>query len=290
LLIQPLLFKAHKFHLPYFCSRGSMKRSLFFVVIVIALILSACSPVATPAPAASSTSRSRRMTRHQSSSTIKNPINNDVYVAKRGVLWVELKTHGKAAHTSQIRLGRNAVQMMIPLLERLNHLDIKAEDHPLLGGFEMSVNMIQGGEKINTIPDSCLASIDFRTIPGQDHDQILSAIDRAIKEVAKLSPVNDFRASCQAINNRRPLSTSADEAIVQAFLEVVSQVTGQKTTPKGAGFFTDATEYVPVLNVPFTICGPGDPQLNHQTNEYIRIDRLIESARIYTTAAICMLS
>jgi acetylornithine deacetylase/succinyl-diaminopimelate desuccinylase-like protein len=39
------------------------------------------------------------------------------------------------------------------------------------------------------------------------------------------------------------------------------------------------------LNIPFIICGPGNPKLNHQTNEWIDIRNMVESARIYTLAA-----
>ena len=37
---------------------------------------------------------------------------------------------------------------------------------------------------------------------------------------------------------------------------------------------------------PMLICGPGQAGLAHQPNEYVEIDRLVESARILTLAAL----
>jgi acetylornithine deacetylase/succinyl-diaminopimelate desuccinylase-like protein len=37
------------------------------------------------------------------------------------------------------------------------------------------------------------------------------------------------------------------------------------------------------------ICGPGRPELAHQPNEFVDIDRIVEAARIYTLAALDLL-
>jgi succinyl-diaminopimelate desuccinylase len=50
-------------------------------------------------------------------------------------------------------------------------------------------------------------------------------------------------------------------------------------------YATDAASLVPVLKVPLIICGPGDADLAHQRNERVRVDKLMESARIFTLAA-----
>jgi acetylornithine deacetylase/succinyl-diaminopimelate desuccinylase-like protein len=38
------------------------------------------------------------------------------------------------------------------------------------------------------------------------------------------------------------------------------------------------------------ICGPGLPEKAHQPNEYVEIDKLLTAARIYTLAALQLLT
>jgi succinyl-diaminopimelate desuccinylase len=44
------------------------------------------------------------------------------------------------------------------------------------------------------------------------------------------------------------------------------------------------------LHVPVIICGPGDPALAHQPNEFVEISQLVEAAKIFTLAAVNMLA
>jgi succinyl-diaminopimelate desuccinylase len=46
---------------------------------------------------------------------------------------------------------------------------------------------------------------------------------------------------------------------------------------------------VPAFDAPMLICGPGQAGLAHQPNEYVETDRLVESARILTLAALHLL-
>lgn len=214
---------------------------------------------------------------------IPEPSGNELYIAEKGAFWVELTTHGKTAHGSMPDLGRNAVLMMVRLIEEFEKLDIPFKPHPLLDGFSRSVNTIAGGVKTNVVPDSCVATIDMRTVPGQDHQAILGQIERLVMDLGKMIP--DFKASAKIINDRAPIETPADNPAVGIFSEVIREVTGRSLVPKGTRYFTDGVVLVPALKAPLLICGPGAPGLAHQPNEHVEIDKLLEAVRIYTLAA-----
>ena len=59
--------------------------------------------------------------------------------------------------------------------------------------------------------------------------------------------------------------------------------------PRGVRYYSDAVAYVPAFAAPMLICGPGPAGLAHQPDEYVEIDRLVESARILTLAAMRLL-
>jgi succinyl-diaminopimelate desuccinylase len=214
---------------------------------------------------------------------IPEPSYNDLYIAEKGALWLELSTQGKTAHGSMPELGQNAIMMMVALINELKKLTIPFEEHPLLGGFSQSVNTITGGLKTNVVPDQCVVTVDMRTVPGQDHRAIVRQIEDLIAGLSRRVP--GFKASVSVINDRIPIETSSEEPVVQNFADVVADVTGHRPVPKGVRYYTDAVAFVPVFKTPMIICGPGDARLAHQPDENVEVSKLIEAAKIYTLAA-----
>ena len=214
---------------------------------------------------------------------IPEPSDNDVYIAEKGALWLELSTHGKTAHGAMPELGENAVLMMVDLIIELRKLQIPFKEHPMLGGFSMSVNTIQGGMKTNVVPDSCVVTVDMRTVPGQRHDEIVEQIKEMIAGLSRRNP--SFRGSVKVANDRLPVETSPEEPAVRLFIDILAELLGDRPTPKGVRCYTDATALVPAFKAPMIICGPGDPKLAHQPNENIVIEKLVQAVKIYTLTA-----
>jgi succinyl-diaminopimelate desuccinylase len=215
---------------------------------------------------------------------VPEPSYNDIYIAEKGALWLEISTYGKTAHGSMPALGKNAVLMMVELIKGLEKISISFESHALLGGFSMSINTISGGIKTNVVPDRCVVSIDMRTVPGQDHDDIIARFQGLIKDLGSRDP--DFKASVEITNDRPPIETSAKEPAVKMMVDIVADITGELPVPKGVNYYTDAATLAPVFKAPMIICGPGHPGLAHQPNENVEIEKLVQAAKIYTSATL----
>ena len=214
---------------------------------------------------------------------IAEPTYNEIYIAEKGVLWVEIETFGKTAHGSMPEKGRNAVMMMVEIVNEFEKLDIPYKLHPILGGFTRSINTIAGGVKTNVVPDFCVATIDMRTVPGQGHSTILRQIEAVIQGLSRKAP--DFKAKVKAINDHSLVETSPAEPVLQKFSTVVGEMTGQKVVFKGANYFSDAVGFLPVLKVLLILFGPGELGLAHQPNENVEVSKLVEAARIYAVTA-----
>jgi succinyl-diaminopimelate desuccinylase len=214
---------------------------------------------------------------------IPEPSYNDIFVAEKGAFWIEITTQGKTAHGSMPEMGRNAVMMMVTLINELGKMSFPYKEHPLLGGFSQSINTIAGGVKTNVVPDYCAVTVDMRTVPGQDHRAILRQVEDLIADLSRRIP--DFKALVKVTNNRAPVETSPEEPAVQSFADVVAELAGERPVPKGVRYYTDAVAFVPVLRAPMIICGPGDAKLAHQPNEHVEVSKLVQAARIYTLAA-----
>jgi succinyl-diaminopimelate desuccinylase len=217
---------------------------------------------------------------------ISEPTANEVYTAEKGALWLEIRTYGRAAHISRMEEGRNSLMMMLPILEALENMKIPFENHPLLGDYRRSPNAICAGANTNTIPAECVVKVDQRTLPGQNHKEIVNKIRDMIGDIAQKSELADFKAEVRVILDNPPLEVDYQEPILQKLFEITSEINGKKQEgPKGVGYFTDAVKFTPNLGIPFAICGPGNPDLNHQANEWVEITKIMDSAKIYAVAA-----
>ena len=219
---------------------------------------------------------------------IGEPTSNRVITAEKGVLWLELRAKGQTSHGSLPHLGVNAIAHMSRLLEALQAEDIPYETHPLLGDFTMNIATIEGGVKTNVVPDSCRVTIDTRTVIGQDHQQIMDTVRQLIDRLCAEDPT--LHIEVRSINERIPLDIPFDDPYVQSFVRQRDLVTGDTSVPTAATFATDGSVFVPAYEAPMVICGPGLPEKAHQPNEYVEISKLVESARIYTLAALDLLT
>lgn len=219
---------------------------------------------------------------------ISEPTLNRLGLAERGVFWPEFTTHGQTAHGSTPHLGRNAIMMMVKLLSELERLEIPYTPHAVLGDFTRSINTIQGGVKVNVVPDRATALVDMRTVPGQDHTELLHHLEAFVQDIERRVP--EFSASVRLTYDLPPAETSPDEPVVGAFREAVREANGRPPDMMKVPFATEAAIFVPALGVPTLIYGPGDPALAHQPDEHIEVEKMVEAACAYMATAVRLLA
>lgn len=212
---------------------------------------------------------------------IAEPTNNEVCIAEKGVLWLEVTTYGKTAHGSTPHLGINAINHMYHLLHALEtnfEMDVEADE--LLGKPTYNVSMINGGVGTNVVPDQCSLRIDIRTIPGQSHDEIYNEIEQLFSDVKKEIPELDFEM--KRINDLRAVQTKSTDAFAEAFRKRASNFFGEEKEYKGMIPYTDGAALIAEDdNIPLVIFGSADTKLAHQPNEYIEIEPFLKSIELY---------
>jgi len=194
---------------------------------------------------------------------IPEPTNFDIVTAHRGMLWLELTTRGKTAHSSTPHLGVNAITSMRAVLDELAEFDSGVEPHELLGGCSMSINTIVGGKALNVVPDKCTIGIDFRTLPAQNHLDIVSGVREILAKLRSRDA--QFDADVTVLREVEPLETDNGCSFVR---DLCSAVGIDRT--EAVGFTTDGPHFAR-LGVPVVIFGPGKSDLCHKPDEYIDI-------------------
>jgi len=218
---------------------------------------------------------------------VGEPTNLDLIIAQKGALWFRIATFGKSAHGSRPGQGVNAIEKMMALIDRLNSIPL-AKEHPLLGKPTINIGKIQGGIKVNVVPDRCEIEVDRRLLPDEKKEEILREIKLAIESIQARDPLLNYQI--EEIDYAEPSEISPDEDIVRIGLEAGREVRGEKPNVRGFSGFTDARFYINQFHIPTLIFGPGGTDQSHTTDESVEVDNLIQAARIYARIIVRFLS
>jgi len=218
---------------------------------------------------------------------VGEPTNLDLIIAQKGALWFRIATFGKSAHGSRPGQGVNAIEKMMALIDRLNSIPL-AKEHPLLGKPTINIGKIQGGIKVNVVPDRCEIEVDRRLLPDEKKEEILREIKLAIESIQARDPLLNYQI--EEIDYAEPSEISPDEDIVRIGLEAGREVRGERPNVRGFSGFTDARFYINQFHIPTLIFGPGGTDQSHTTNESVEVDNLIQAARIYARIIVRFLS
>jgi succinyl-diaminopimelate desuccinylase len=189
---------------------------------------------------------------------VAEPTTNYPCVAHKGVVWAEALARGKTAHGSMPHLGENAIFPLARAVAGLEDFSFSADEHPLLGAATISLGTFSGGININSVPDYAEAGIDVRTVPGLSSDAVLDALRERLGDGIELSP----RVALD------PIDTDPEGEWVQTVFSVMGPLINETPEPRGLAYFTDAAALSPAYGAPPTIiCGPGDAEQAHRTDE-----------------------
>ncbi|MBY8997889.1 MAG: M20 family metallopeptidase [Candidatus Thorarchaeota archaeon] len=208
------------------------------------------------------------------------PTNLQVLVGEKGIFWSKIVATGKSAHGSRPEEGLNAIQACMDAIRLITEEPFPFEADELLGTPTMNVGVIEGGMKVNIVPDTCEAQLDMRLVKGQDPDALLKAMNARL-ESAGLSD----RVQAEYIHGKPAVLTPVDSEIVTLARTVVERVTGKSPTLSTATYGTDCSVLQPDVGILNVICGPGSIEQAHQPDEFIFLDELYQSVDVYLEIA-----
>jgi acetylornithine deacetylase/succinyl-diaminopimelate desuccinylase-like protein len=203
-------------------------------------------------------------------------------IAHRGRRIYEFVSSGKTAHAA---LPENGVNAITPMLDFLQSILAKASRfsqpvHPLLGSSTFTLTTIQGGSAINSVPDRCRATIDFRHLPEHDPAEVDREIQAILDETARRHPQAGL--DWQALFSSPALQCPQDMPVVRALRSATLQLFGYDPGVKGYQATTDAGVLSAHMGIPTVVCGPGDLRQAHQPDEKVEVMELYKGVQIYT--------
>jgi succinyl-diaminopimelate desuccinylase len=222
---------------------------------------------------------------------------HSVTVADRGSIWLTIEATGEAAHGSRPVLGENAIDRLYEAVrtirERFGTRELSVDPAmepvlaesvayyaPSMGEAEArdlfrypSVNLgtIEGGEAVNTVPESASAQLDIRLTAGVETRDVLSDIRACVADCEGVT-IADVSWS---VGTAEPV----DSPLVEAVASTAEAVTGDRVYRRSATGGGDAK----------TLRNAGTPTVEfalgtdtaHAVDEYTTVDALVGNATAY---------
>ncbi len=188
----------------------------------------------------------------------------------KGVMMEGIKLIGKAGHSSNPKLGNNALEGMNKVMSALMALRTQLQEQYHNPGFAvpyptMNLGSLHGGDNPNRICAECELSLDVRLMPGMEIAETRQLIRKAASNaIAGLGLKIEFADLFDGL----PAMHTEDNARIVKLAEELSD-----NSASSVAFATEGP-YLNAMGMETIIMGPGDIDVAHQANEFVPIERL----------------
>lgn len=214
---------------------------------------------------------------HADVAIVGEPTDNAISLACRGAYRARVRAHGRAAHSSDPARGANAIYAAARLALEVEQWNLEVGSRPAHGA--ASATVIQGGTKVNIVPESCEIQIDRRLGPGEVPETDGAAeLEVILRRLQARDP--EVSWSVELVGTPKP-SASLDPT--HPFADLALRTLGQTSYPVFRGG-TDAI-FLAGAGIPSLILGPGSLDQAHTADEWVGTDDLESAARTYERLA-----
>ncbi len=239
---------------------------------------------------------------------ICEPQDGMICISQKGAVRARYAVSGRMSHGAMPLSGLNTAFAVARLIDGLHEMEFQAAQtlgrNPHLGWPSFTPTVIRapaaGPPQLNVMPAKADLLVDARTIPGQDHEQIRKEMARLAQRVETdsrrhyesydrfldLSRNRDLAVSVSFLTDRPCTQTRPEEPLVKAADWATRQVRKEEPVFGGVPGATDGTFLWSRKAIPIVTMGAGDRHVPHQVDEWVDMDQLIDTARIYAMTAL----
>jgi acetylornithine deacetylase len=214
---------------------------------------------------------------------VTEPTDLTLATGHKGFAWLDVVTHGRAAHGSRPREGRDAIVRMGRVLTALEALDRELQSRPpagVQGTASLHASMISGGRELSSYPDRCELQMERRTVSGEDDRRVVGEVEQILSTLAQADP--EFSGDVHLRTSRPPYAIEPSHPLPRTLAAVLGQH-GKAADPGGMTFWTDAA-ILGGAGIPSVLFGPGGAGL-HSTVEYVNVDDVMACRDILAETA-----
>jgi len=234
---------------------------------------------------------------------ICEPQDGLICTTQKGALRAQFTVTGRMSHGAMPLAGLNSAPAVAGLIEGLHDMEVAAVKKmgrdENLGWPSFTPTVIRapaaGAPQLNVMPAEARVLVDIRTIPGQSHPGIIAELRdlvatieqqvrrhyREYDNLLKLERRHDLKIALEILTDRPCTLTDREDPLVLSAAWASRRLSGREPVYAGVPGATDGTFLWALKNIPIVTMGAGDRQVPHQVDEWVDLDQLVETAKIY---------
>lgn len=228
---------------------------------------------------------------------VGEPSSNTLRRGHRGRIGLIAEVHGRAGHASAPDRAINPHYGLAAFITALRAIEMR-EQAPF--GASSVAPTLYGTDNTspNVIPSRARLSIDWRNVPAESPDDVLSLLRRLLQESLPEGATGDVRVEIEGLTTytgvNDPLPSifpsfvlEEDDPLVYTARETLETLLGRPFPPDVWRFATDGGHLV-AGGVPTIGFGPGDEHQAHVADEHIAIAEMIEAVAANAALALAL--
>lgn len=206
-----------------------------------------------------------------------------IHTANGGALKFEVLLSGRSAHISRAEEGIDTLPVAVAVYQRIAGHTFAHTPHPQMPDLpRLLIGQLSGGEAPAAVADTSVVRGDLRVVPGMDRQSVRAEICAIVEQVRP----PDVRARVRITTAHQPFIGVTDGPLVDTLVAAHTAVRG--AAPRithelpGQAFVTDAAS---LAEAGLDTVVYGASQWHFAPDEYVEIDELADSARVYLAVA-----
>jgi len=213
---------------------------------------------------------------------IGEPTNMQVVEGHKSSIIHETVIYGLGAHSSNPKLGANALLPMAEVVQFIDRMAAEIEAKPIAGSrFDppystFNLGVLSGGTAHNTTAPTARLIWQIRTEPSDDWQPYVQRLEQFLQQelMPRWQAVHPaFRAENHLHEARLALKPTPNNPAA----ELAAKLTGHNER-RVVAYCTEGGVFQQAA-IPIVICGPGSIDQAHQANEWVALDQLAQCDR-----------
>jgi len=209
---------------------------------------------------------------------LPEPTSGVVWNESRGAITLDAVVRGRASHVGLAHHGVNAFEKAVAIVNRLLELKEKTRSVLLIGG------RVDAGSNFNVVPAHCRFTVDRRVDPDEDFEEERRRLFGVFDEAR----ADGIQVEVEVIQEGRTSRSPSDTRLALALAESVERVCGERPRFEMCPGLLE-TRFYAAKDVPAYAYGPGILAVSHGPNEFVKVSRMIECAKVYALTALRLL-
>ncbi|AMV62905.1 Acetylornithine deacetylase [Pediococcus damnosus] len=206
---------------------------------------------------------------------ITEPHMDGIITSCKGVIDYQVTSVGVPAHSSRPDEGVNAIDNLMQFyLAAQKLMSQHTEVNAKLGKMTHSIDIIEGGKQVNSVPDYAMLKGNIRSIPEYSNEQIFTDLQQVVDDLNASDP--KMKLAIKFIYPEVPI-VNGENSLTKLAQKVSGKYFDKILPVESSSGANDGSEFVQAKkDFPIILVGPGNGS-SHGYDEYVDISQYLTS-------------